>query len=144
MTDIEFVLWYINKNYLFNGSTMRYKYQHGETPFYFHSFHDRIKESTAIEKLDDKSLHDYLYVWFKTKQDEAKYDILDYIRYKYKVTLGPTNWVISTLGGEIVNTSDIIKCFKNKYDKEFIVPIVEDWYENELIRITETSTLHFK
>ena len=144
MTDSEFVLWYINKNYLFNGSTMRYKYQHGETPFYFNTFHDMVKESTTIEKIGNKSLHDYLYSWFKAKQDEAKYDILDYIKYKYKVTLGPTNWAISTLGGKIVTIGEVVNCFKNKYDKTFTIPVVEEWYENELIRITETSTMHFK
>jgi hypothetical protein len=144
MTESEFVLWYVNKHYLFNGLTMRYKYQHDNHSINFNSFCDKVKKSISIDILDGESLNNYLLSWFKNKQIEAKSDILDYIKYKYKVTLGPTSWVISKLNGKIVNECDIITCFKQKYENEFIERIIIDWYENEMIRITETSTLHFK
>ena len=47
------------------------------------------------------------------------------------------------MNGTIIKQKDIVLDLKGKYDSEFIKNIVSQWFENELIRITEQSTLHF-
>jgi hypothetical protein len=81
--------------------------------------------------------------FYNNKQIEAKLDVLDFIKYKYKVTLGPTSWEIAKLSGKLVNKDELFKDLNKKYDYDFIINLIDEWFDNEMIRITETSTLHF-
>jgi hypothetical protein len=144
MSDSEFVLWYVNKHYLFTGLKFKYKYLINENNISFSEFSDNISISTGLTKIGNKTLREFLSGWYNDKKLEAKLDALDFIKYKYKVTLGPTNWVIAKLSGQIIKKDDIIKDFKKKYDHNFISNLVDEWFDNEMIRITENSTLHFK
>jgi hypothetical protein len=144
MTESEFVLWYVNKHYLFTGSKFKYKYTLDETSISFAKLYRNINDSIAIDKVDGELLYDFMLNWYTVNEKNAKIDVLDFLKYKYKVTLGPTNWVISKMSGKIVNTNNIISELNKHYDIEFLATTIEDWFENEMIRITETSTLHFK
>lgn len=144
MTESEFVLWYVNKHYLFTGSKFKYKYILDETSISFAILYRNINDSIAIDKIDGELLYDFMLNWYTVNGKNAKIDVLDFLKYKYKVTLGPTNWVIAKMSGKIVNTNNIISELNKHYDIEFLATTIEDWFENEMIRITETSTLHFK
>lgn len=144
MNDSDFVLWYVNKHYLFTGLDFKYKYLINEGHINFNIFYNNILNSTGINKIEGKTLHEFLFKWYNTKTSEAKIDILDYIKYKYKVTLGPTKWVIAKMSGEIIKKSDIAIDLKKIYDSKLITNLIEQWFDDELIRITENSTLHFK
>jgi hypothetical protein len=140
MTDYEFVLWYINKHYLFLGSKFKLKYNISN-PIDFYEFLNNVGCSLAI-KTDD--LHLFLMGWKNQKIKEYKTDILDFIKYKYKVKLGNTNWIISTMSGKQVSKTEIYNVLKNKYDYDFLENILDDWFENEIIKISEKTILNFK
>jgi len=140
MTDYEFVLWYINKHYLFLGSKFKLKYNISN-PIDFYEFLNNVGSSLAI-KTDD--LHLFLMGWKNQKIKEYKTDILDFIKYKYKVKLGNTNWIISTMSGKQVSKTEIYNVLKNKYDYDFLENILDDWFENEIIKISEKTILNFK
>lgn len=144
MNDSDFIFWYVNKHYLFTGIGFKYKYLINENHINFDKFYNNILNSTGINKIGNKTLREFLFKWYNTKISEAKLDILDYIKYKYKVTLGPTNWVIAKMSGEIIKKSDIAIDLNKKYDSKLITNLSEQWFDGELIRITENSTLHFK
>jgi hypothetical protein len=144
MSDSEFVLWYVNKHYLFTGLKFKYKYHIKDNHITFGQLCDNVSNSTAINKIEDKTLHGFLLKWYNNKQIEAKLDALDFIKYKYKVTLGPRSWEIAKLSGKLVKKDDIVKDLNKKYDSDFIINLIDEWFDTEMIRITETSTLHFK
>lgn len=141
MTDEEFVFWYIKKIYIFTGLKFRKKYLNDEVTII--NIIEDVRYSLSIDKLNNKTISKELLDWYNKEQKNANNDILDYIRFKYKVTLGPTSWVISRMNGTTIKQKDIVSDLKGKYDSEFIKNIVSQWFENELIRITEQSTLHF-
>jgi hypothetical protein len=141
MTDEEFVFWYIKKICIFTGLKFRKKYLNDEVTII--NIIEDVRYSLSIDKLNNKTISKELLDWYNKEQKNANNDILDYIRFKYKVTLGPTSWVISRMNGTIIKKKDIVSDLKGKYDSEFIKNIVSQWFENELIRITEQSTLHF-
>ena len=143
MSDSEFVLWYVNKHYLFTGLKFKYKYHIKDNHITFGQLCDNVSNSTAINKIENKTLHEFLLKWYNNKQIEAKLDALDFIKYKYKVTLGPTSWDIAKLSGKLVRKDEIVKDLNKKYDYEFIINLIDEWFDKEMIRITETSTLHF-
>jgi hypothetical protein len=143
MSDSEFVLWYVNKHYLFTGSKFKHKYL-GNEMITLSQLYDNVSSSTAINRIGNKTLHSFLSEWISKLKYEAKSDALDFIKYKYKVTLGPRSWVIAKLSGKIVQKDDIINDLIKKYDSNFISDLIEEWFDNEMIRITEVSTLHFK
>lgn len=143
MSDSEFVLWYVNKHYLFTGLKFKYKYHIKDNHITFGQLCDNVSNSTAINKIENKTLHEFLLKWYNNKQIEAKLDALDFIKYKYKVTLGPTSWEIAKLSGKLVRKDEIVKDLNKKYDYEFIINLIDEWFDKEMIRITETSTLHF-
>ena len=143
MSDSEFVLWYVNKHYLFTGLKFKYKYHIKDNHITFGQLCDNVSNSTAINKIENKTLHEFLLKWYNNKQIEAKLDALDFIKYKYKVTLGPTSWEIAKLSGKLVRKDEIVKDLNKKYDYDFIINLIDEWFDKEMIRITETSTLHF-
>ena len=143
MSDSEFVLWYVNKHYLFTGLKFKYKYHIKDNHITFGQLCDNVSNSTAINKIENKTLHEFLLKWYNNKQIEAKLDALDFIKYKYKVTLGPTSWEIAKLSGKLVRKDEIVKDLNKKYDYDFIINLINEWFDKEMIRITETSTLHF-
>ena len=145
MTDSEFVLWYINKHYLFTGTKFKQKYLINEDSLTFSRLYRNVSDSIAIYKVEDKPLYDFLNNWYIDKINSAKLDIFDYLKFKYKVILGPTNWSIAKMSGQIINVNEIInELSKKNYDKEFLSEILEEWFDNEMIRITETGNLMFK
>jgi len=144
MIDFEFVLWYINKHYLFTGSKFRTKYMN-EDLFSYNVLFDRITSSLALDNLDNKqSLANSINDWYRKHQFEAKIDVLDFIKYKYKIKLGFTNWQIVTMSGKTITIDNIVKDLKGKYDKDFIEPIVDEWFENQVIAHSEKFMLNFK
>jgi hypothetical protein len=144
MSDSEFVLWYVNKHYLFTGLKFKYKYHIKDNDITFGQLCDNVSSSIAINKIENQTLHQFLLKWYNNKRIEAKLDTLDFIKYKYKVTLGPRSWEIAKLSGKIVKKDDIVKDLNKKYDYNFIINLIDEWFDNEMVRITETSTLHFK
>lgn len=141
MNNSEFVLWYIDKLYLFTGSTLKRKYSIDVLTF--SEFVGEVKSSLNISIVDKKEMYSFLHTWYSNKKKEAKIDLLDYIRFKYKVTLGPTNWVISNMKNKTVKISDVINDVKKQYDSDFIKEVVEEWFENEIINISEKLILNF-
>jgi transcriptional regulator CtsR len=69
---------------------------------------------------------------------------LDFIKYKYKIRLGFRNWEIATMSGKTITIDNIVKDLKGKYDKEFIEPIIDEWFENQVINQSEKIILNFK
>lgn len=144
MIDFNFVLWYINKHYFFTGSKFKTKYVNGESLSY-NEFFDRITNSLALDILDNKRLlSNSIYEWYRKIQIESKIDILDFIKYKYKIRLGFRNWEIATMSGKTITIDNIVKDLKGKYDKEFIEPIIDEWFENQVINQSEKIILNFK
>ena len=143
MIDFEFVLWYINKHYFFTGLKFKTKYSNEDT-FSYGEFFNRITTSLAIDTLDNKEiLNDSINKWYRRLQIEAKTDILDFIKYKYKVRLGFRNWEMVTMSGKIITIDNIIRDLKGKYDKDFVEPIIEQWFENQVIIEGEKIMLKF-
>jgi len=142
MTNHEFVLWYINKHYLFLGSKFKLKYNTGEE-IDFYTFFSNIESSLALKNIKDFNL-DFIHSWKNEKIKEYKNDILDYIKYKFKVRLGYTNWEISTMSGKKVDKKTIFNELKNKYDYDFLEKIIDDWFETEIIKTSESTILNFK
>lgn len=143
MIDFKFVLWYINKHYLFTGFKFKTKYTN-EEPFSYGEFFNRITTSLAIDTLDNKEiLNDSINKWYRRLQIESKTDILDFVKYKYKVRLGFRNWEMVTMSGKIITIDNIIRDLKDKYDKDFIEPIIEQWFENQVIIEGEKIMLKF-
>jgi hypothetical protein len=144
MIDFNFVLWYINKHYFFTGSKFKTKYVNGES-FSYNEFFDRITNSLALDTLDNKRLlSNSIYEWYRKIRIESKIDILDFIKYKYKIRLGFRNWEIATMSGKTITIDNIVKDLKGKYDKEFIEPIIDEWFENQVINQSEKIILNFK
>ena len=144
MIDFNFVLWYINKHYFFTGSKFKTKYVNGES-FSYNEFFDRITNSLALDTLDNKNLlSNSIYEWYRKIRIESKIDILDFIKYKYKIRLGFRNWEIATMSGKTITIDNIVKDLKGKYDKEFIEPIIDEWFENQVINQSEKIILNFK
>lgn len=141
MNTPEFVLWYINKLYIFTGTKLTIKYSRDNVSF--STFVSDIKSSLNITTVDKKQINSFLHSWYLSKQEEAKNDLLDYIKFKYKVTLGPTNWEISKMNNKIIKVNDIILDVKKQYDKEFIENVVEEWFKNEIIKTSEKIILNF-
>lgn len=143
MIDFEFVLWYINKHYLFTGLKFKTKYTN-EEPFSYGEFFSRITSSLALDTLDNKKLlGESINKWYRSLQIEAKNDVLDFVKYKYKIRLGFRNWEIATMSGKTITIDNIIRDLKGKYDKDFIEPIIEQWFENQVIIEGEKIMLKF-
>jgi hypothetical protein len=144
MIDFNFVLWYINKHYFFTGTKFKTKYANAET-FSYDEFLYIITYSLALDTLDNKRLlSNSIYEWYCKSQIEYKIDILDFIKYKYKIRLGFRNWEISSMTGKTITIDNIVKDLKGKYDKEFIKPIIDEWLENQIINQSEKIILNFK
>ena len=141
MNSPEFVLWYINKLYIFTGSKLKIKYTNDS--LLFDVFVNDVKSSLDMSVVDDKEIYHFLYSWFSSKQNEAKNDLLDYIKFKYKVTLGPTKWEISKMNNKPVEIYDIILDVKKQYDSEFVRNVVKSWFENEVLKTSEKIILDF-
>lgn len=142
MNNHEFILWYINKHYLFLGSKFKLKYNTGEE-IDFHTFFSNVESSLALSNISGFNLS-FINNWKTEKIKEYKRDILDFIKYKYKVILGPTNWSISTMSGKIINKEMIFTQLKSKYDYDFLEKIIDEWFENEIIKVSEATILNFK
>lgn len=144
MIDFEFVLWYINKHYLFTGLKFKTKYVN-EEPFSYGEFFSKITNSLALDNLDNKeTLADSINKWYKKLQIEAKTDVLDFVKYKYKIRLGFRNWEITTMSGKTITVDNIVKDLKYKYDKDFVETIIDKWFENQVINQSEKIILNFK
>jgi hypothetical protein len=141
MNTPEFVLWYINKLYIFTGTKLTIKYSRDNVSF--STFVSDVKSSLNINTVDKKQINSFLHSWYLSKQEEAKNDLLDYIKFKYKVTLGPTNWEICKMNNKTVKIYDIILDVKKQYDKEFVQNVVEEWFKNEVIKTSEKIILNF-
>lgn len=141
MNVSEFVLWYVNKIYMFTGSKIKIKYS--DDYISFSEFVGNVKSSLNISIVDNKDMYTFLSSWYLLKQKEGKNDLLDYIRFKYKVTLGDTNWEIMTMNNKPVKISDIVLNIKNKYDSDFVEKVVKYWFENEIISASEKLISNF-
>ena len=141
MSNSEFVLWYIDKLYLFTGSSLKRKYSIDTLTF--SEFVGEVKSSLGVNIVDRNDMYNFLYNWYSNKKKEAKIDLLDYIKFKYKVALGPTNWEINNMGNKQIKIKDIVHDLKKQYDLDFISEVVEEWFENEIINISEKLILNF-
>lgn len=143
MTDSEFILWYINKNYLFTGLKFKYKYSIKDD-FTISQLYRNVLDAIPIDMVEGKPLYDFIFNWYSIKLNDSKMDVFDFLKFKYKVTLGQTSWVITKMSGQPVTIDDIIVMLNKNYDDEFLKSTIGEWYENEMIKITEQSMLHFK
>lgn len=143
MTDSEFILWYINKNYLFTGLKFKYKYSIKDD-FSISQLYRNVLDAIPIDMVEGKPLYDFILNWYSIKLNDSKMDVFDFLKFKYKVTLGQTSWVITKMSGQLVTIDDIIVMLNKNYDDEFLKSTIGEWYENEMIKITEQSMLHFK
>ena len=69
MTESEFVLWYVNKHYLFTGSKFKYKYILDEKSISFAILYRNINDSIAIDKVDE---HFYIPTFEITEENVIK------------------------------------------------------------------------
>ena len=120
MSNSEFLLWYINKVYLFTGTKIKYKFMVGEEPLTLYELKENIQYSLNISDSDKKITSELINKWYSDLKYYATEDVMDFIKFKYKVKLGPTNWEISNLKGKKVSTKDIELDLKGKYDEEFL------------------------
>lgn len=137
MSESEFVLWYINKIYLFTGGEFKRKYLIDEPPISSYKLAKEVSSSLNVTEVDGFTLSEFISKWYDEKRIEAKKDILDYIKFKYKVNLGYINWEITDMRGKKKTQSDIMVDFKSKYDIRFITSVIEEWFDNEVIRYNE-------
>jgi hypothetical protein len=142
MSDTEFLLWYINKIYLFTGSEIKYKYLLDEEPLSIYEVNENVKYSLNITDSPDECFT-ILKKWYNDLRYYATEDLVDFIKYKYKITLGPRSWEIINLKGKKVTTKDICVDLRGKYDENFIKKVVDDWFDNEVIRVSEEMILKF-
>lgn len=142
MSDSEFLLWYINKIYLFTGSEIKYKYLVDEEPLNIYKLNENIRYSLNITDSTNQSFA-ILKKWYDDLRYSATEDIIDFIKFKYKVALGPTNWEITNFKGKKVTTKDICTQLRGKYDEKFIKNTVDHWFENEIIKVSEDMILRF-
>jgi hypothetical protein len=142
MSDSEFLLWYINKIYLFTGSEIKYKYLVDDEPLSIYEVNENIKYSLNITDSTNKSFN-ILKKWYDDLKYLATEDVIDFIKFKYKVSLGPTNWEITNFSGKKVTIEDIYIGLRGKYDEKFIKNIVNHWFENEIIKVSEDMILRF-
>jgi hypothetical protein len=142
MNDSEFLLWYINKIYLFTGSEIKYKYLVDEQPLSIYEVNENVKYSLNIRGSSDDCFT-ILKKWYNDLRHYATEDLIDFIKYKYKVTLGPRSWDIANLKGKKVTTKDICADLNGKYDEKFIKDVVDYWFDNEVIRVSEEMILKF-
>jgi hypothetical protein len=143
MSNSEFLLWYINKVYLFTGTKIKYKFMVGEEPLTLYELKENIQYSLNISDSDKKTSSELINKWYSDLKYHATEDVMDFIKFKYKVKLGPRYWEIVNLKGKKVSTKDIQLDLKGKYDEEFLKTVVDKWFENEVIRVSEDMMLRF-
>ena len=143
MSNSEFLLWYINKVYLFTGNKIKYKFMVGEEPLTLYELKENIQYSLNIPDSDNKTTSELINKWYSDLKYHATNDVMDFIKFKYKVKLGSTYWEIVNLKGKKVSTKDIQLDLKGKYDEEFLKNLVDKWFENEVIRVSEDMILRF-
>mgnify|MGYP000926471504 CR=1 FL=1 len=81
MTESEFVLWYVNKHYLFTGSKFKYKYILDEKSISFAILYRNINDSIAIDKVDE---HFYIPTFEITEENVIKILGPSHIKDKYQ------------------------------------------------------------
>jgi hypothetical protein len=142
MTESEFLFYYINKKYVCLGDGFRLKYLNDE-PFGYYYFLDDLKYSLGFDEINNKPISELVKTWHNQLIKDFENDILDYIRFKYKVKLGYRNWVICDFKGKEIEIKDIVYEFKSKYSYSFIEKIINNWFVNECVRISEQTILNF-
>jgi len=142
MSESEFLLYYIDKKYICIGDKFRLKYVNDE-PFGYHYFLGDLKYSLGFDKINGKPISEFLSTWYAQLIKDFENDILDFIRFKYKVKLGYTNWVISDFKNGEIKIKEIILKFKGKYSHDFTEKIINDWFVNEIVSISEKTILNF-
>jgi hypothetical protein len=143
MDDAEFVMWYVNKHYIFTGTKFKYRFLINELPITINELNDNISNSISIKHVGSETLYNFLIDWYNKERLKYKLDILDFLRFKYKVSLGLRSWIISDFKNKEVKKNDIFNFLSKNYDKDFIDEVINYWVDNEMIMITESTTIRF-
>jgi hypothetical protein len=143
MDDAEFVMWYVNKHYIFTGTKFKYHFLINEPPITINELNDNISNSISIKHVGSETLYNFLIDWYNKERLKYKLDILDFLRFNYKVSLGLRSWIISDFKNKEVKKNDIFNFLSKNYDKDFIDEVINYWVDNEMIMITESTTIRF-
>lgn len=143
MVDSKFVLNYLNNIYLFTGTEIKYKYFLDEEPLNLYQLIDNLKYSLHISDIDGKPISEFIHKWYMQLKKEATDDVLDFIKFKYKIILGSRNWEIIDFKGKKFKINDLELDLNKKYDENFLNDVINDWFDNEIIRLSEKMILTF-
>jgi hypothetical protein len=137
----EFVIWYLNKLYLCKGKKIYYKFLINEESLTLYQLKENIHYSLGFNdiKTTDKLINN----WYQTIINSFKGDILDYLKFKYKVILGSNSWWIVNFKGVKTPINDIKLELIKKYDNGFLDEIIDEWFDNEVVKISESLMFKF-
>lgn len=144
-TELDFIDWYVNKHFYFFGDKVYYKYYHHEEAMGVYTFIGIVKDNLGVDLKSDSgiNLDDYLHDLIKDVKGRTEKDIIDFLKFKYKVKLGIRSWDIVTFSGKIVTIDDVCSSYKQTLNVEFVKSVVEKWFENEMISSAEKIILNF-
>jgi hypothetical protein len=142
-TELEFVDWYVDKYFYFFGDKVCYKYLHHEESMNVYKFIEIVKYNIGNNLKLEVDFNDYLFGLVKSSRDKTEKDIIDFLKFKYKVKLGIRSWDIVTFSGNIVTIDDVCSTYKQGLNVEFVKSVVEKWFENEIISSAEKIILNF-
>jgi hypothetical protein len=137
----EFVIWYLNKLYLCKGQKIYYKFLINEESLTLYQLKENIHYSLGFN--DIKTTDNLINNWYQTIINSFKDDILDYLKFKYKVILGSNSWWIVNFKGDKTSINDIKLELIKKYDNDFLDEIIDEWFDNEVIKLSESLMFKF-
>lgn len=139
MNDIEFIDWFFNKRYLFFGEQIKYKFNNQ----IIKSLIDLISE-VEYSIGSNNNIKEYIISKYNDYILEAKNDINDFLNFKYKVSIDRFGWNITNKLGKPIKPLDIVNQLNKKYNDEFILKVIDDWFDNRIIEQSEKNMLDFK
>lgn len=143
-SDLDFLDWYVNKHYIFSGDLIYIKFNTYEAPITAHQFIIDITSIFGCDILDNGlSINEYVRSIIKSNSDNLKKDILDYLKFKFKVSLGPRSWLITDFSGKEFTIEDVCKSYKGCLNHKFLGIIVNNWFEETMITKSEAIILKF-
>ncbi len=143
MDDIEFIDWFFNKRYLFFGEHIKYKFNNQ----IIKSVNNLILEveySIGSNNNNNNNIKEYIISKYNHYISESKNDINDFLNFKYKVSINNFGWNITNRLGTIIERSTIINQLNKKYNDDFIIKVIDDWFDDKIITETKKNMLKFK
>lgn len=146
MTDKEFIDEHILNGWMINTQLPSYfvdtffgvSSTDGNTNLPINMFLKYIKEFYGewYCEVEGKYLSEIIDEWFETKKSEVLRDINAEL-VNLKVVLGPRSWQCVDEHGDIFFWKKLVLKFKDKYDKNLIKSVYDEWFENKVLETSE-------